>query len=129
MESNGGTWRQSSYLHVSLALTLIWLLADMKFASSSRMRPRWLVFVMMLPNQDILFVHYKLPTIIMSRRCDQFDKVACLLACPPVCLSVFLAIVCLSSWRLSVCLSASGKHLAFFIAAGCWGLMFFQHLQ
>ena len=28
-----------------------------------------------LPNEDVLFVHYKVPTIIMSRACDQFEKV------------------------------------------------------
>ncbi len=39
------------------------------------MRPRWLVFALTLPNEDILFVHYKVPTIIMSRACDQFEKV------------------------------------------------------
>ncbi len=39
------------------------------------MRPRWLVLALTLPNEDILFVHYKVPTIIMSRACDQFEKV------------------------------------------------------
>ena len=28
-----------------------------------------------LPNEDVLFVHYKVPTIIMSRACDQLEKV------------------------------------------------------
>lgn len=51
-------------------------LKDMRFASSSRMRPRWLVLTMVLPNQDVLLVHYKVPTIIMSRTCDQSEKAA-----------------------------------------------------
>ncbi|KAL0043372.1 hypothetical protein WJX79_002939 [Trebouxia sp. C0005] len=52
---------------------------DMKFATSSRMRPRWLVFALTLPNEDVLFVHYKVPTIIMSRACDQFEKAEAIL--------------------------------------------------
>lgn len=55
--------------------------ADMRFASSSRMRPRWLVLTMVLPNEDVLFVHYKVPTIIMSRTCDQNEKVCFLAPC------------------------------------------------
>ena len=39
------------------------------------MRPRWLVFAMGLPTEDVLFVHYMVPTIIMSRSCDQSGKV------------------------------------------------------
>ena len=37
---------------------------------------------MVLPNEDVLFVHYKVPTIIMSRTCDQNEKVCCLAPCP-----------------------------------------------
>ena len=64
--------------------------ADMKFATASRMKPRWLVFAMMLPSQDILFVHYKVPTIMMSRRCDQNEKVS-FLCSGLVCLSIGLS--------------------------------------
>ena len=48
--------------------------ADMKFATASRMRPRWLVLAMMV-GEDALFLHYKVPTIVMSRSCDQNNKV------------------------------------------------------
>ena len=30
---------------------------------------------MMLPNEDVLFVQYKVPTIVMSRPCDQLLQV------------------------------------------------------
>ena len=49
--------------------------ADLKFHSSSRMKPRWLVFALTLPTEDVLFVQYTVPTIIMSRQCDQHSKV------------------------------------------------------
>ena len=48
--------------------------ADLKFHSSSRMKPRWLVFALTLPTEDVLFVQYTVPTIIMSRQCDQHSK-------------------------------------------------------
>ncbi|KAK9841774.1 hypothetical protein WJX81_002131 [Elliptochloris bilobata] len=47
---------------------------DLKFHSSSRMKPRWLVFALTLPTEDVLFVQYTVPTIIMSRQCDQHSK-------------------------------------------------------
>ena len=47
----------------------------MKFATASRMRPRWLVLAMMV-GEDALFLHYKVPTIVMSRSCDQNNKVS-----------------------------------------------------
>jgi len=48
--------------------------ADLRFHSSSRMKPRWLVFALTLPTEDVLFVQYTVPTIIMSRQCDQHSK-------------------------------------------------------
>ena len=66
------------------------LLADMKFPTSSRMRPRWLAFVMMLPSHDVIFVHYKVPTIIMSRGCAQAEKVRLPCSSDPACLSAYL---------------------------------------
>ena len=57
--------------------------ADLKFHSSSRMKPRWLVFALTLPTEDVLFVQYTVPTIIMSRQCDQHSKVGSLqIDCP-----------------------------------------------
>lgn len=50
--------------------------ADLKFHSSSRMKPRWLAFALTLPTDDVLFVQYTVPTIVMSRQCDQHSKVA-----------------------------------------------------
>lgn len=49
--------------------------ADLKFHSSSRMKPRWLAFALTLPTDDVLFVQYTVPTIVMSRQCDQHSKV------------------------------------------------------
>lgn len=54
--------------------------ADLKFHSSSRMKPRWLAFALTLPTDDVLFVQYTVPTIVMSRQCDQHNKV-CHLQC------------------------------------------------
>ena len=38
------------------------------------MKPRWLVIAAVLPTQDVMYVQYNVPTIIMSRACDQFTK-------------------------------------------------------
>ena len=48
--------------------------ADLKFKASSRMKPRWLVIAAVLPTQDVMYVQYNVPTIIMSRACDQLTK-------------------------------------------------------
>ena len=50
--------------------------ADLKFLVSSRMKPRWLVFALTLPTQDVIFMQYTVPTILMSRQCDQQGKVS-----------------------------------------------------
>ena len=50
--------------------------ADLKFTASSRMKPRWLVIAAVLPTQDVMYVQYNVPTIIMSRSCDQLPKVS-----------------------------------------------------
>ena len=39
------------------------------------MKPRWLAFALTLPTDDVLFVQYTVPTIVMSRQCDQHSKV------------------------------------------------------
>ncbi len=39
------------------------------------MKPRWLVIAAVLPSQDVMYVQYNVPTIIMSRACDQLTKV------------------------------------------------------
>jgi hypothetical protein len=63
------------------------------------MKPRWLVFALTLPTEDVLFVQYTVPTIIMSRQCDQHSK-ARARARPPRCLP--------PAWAGSVrCLHAS----------------------
>jgi hypothetical protein len=38
------------------------------------MKPRWLAFALTLPTDDVLFVQYTVPTIVMSRQCDQHNK-------------------------------------------------------
>ncbi|KAL0055738.1 hypothetical protein WJX82_003952 [Trebouxia sp. C0006] len=47
---------------------------DLKFTTSSRMKPRWLVIAAVLPSQDVMYVQYNVPTIVMSRACDQLAK-------------------------------------------------------
>ncbi|DBA73804.1 TPA: hypothetical protein ACH3X2_009772 [Trebouxia sp. C0005] len=47
---------------------------DLKFTTSSRMQPRWLVIAAVLPSQDVMYVQYNVPTIVMSRACDQLTK-------------------------------------------------------
>ena len=39
------------------------------------MKPRWLVIAAVLPTKDVMYLQYNVPTIIMSRACDQFTKV------------------------------------------------------
>lgn len=56
---------------------------DLKFKKSSRMAKRWVAFTCRL-NGDLLLVLYKLPSIILSRRNDQYWKANDLLAaCNP----------------------------------------------
>jgi hypothetical protein len=45
------------------------------------MKPRWLAFALTLPTDDVLFVQYTVPTIVMSRQCDQHSKVPALHVC------------------------------------------------
>ena len=40
------------------------------------MKPRWLVFALALPTDDVIFVQYTVPTIVMSRQCDQTPRVS-----------------------------------------------------
>lgn len=40
------------------------------------MQPRWLVIAAVLPSQDVMYVQYNVPTIVMSRACDQLTKVS-----------------------------------------------------
>ena len=39
------------------------------------MKPRWLLFALTLPTDDVIFVQYTVPTIVMSRQCDQTPRV------------------------------------------------------
>ncbi|CAD7697419.1 unnamed protein product [Ostreobium quekettii] len=50
---------------------------DLRFSKSSRMSRRWILFACRL-GWDMLYALYRLPTIVLSRRTDQFDK-ACVL--------------------------------------------------
>lgn len=63
------------------------------------MKPRWLAFALTLPTDDVLFVQYTVPTIVMSRQCDQHSKVV---------------LTCTCSFRLSVlscsCLGHTKRH-------------------
>lgn len=54
-------------------------LPDLKFKKSSRMAKRWVAFLCRI-NGDLLVVVYKLPTVIISRRNDQYFKASELLA-------------------------------------------------
>jgi len=46
---------------------------DLKFVKSSRMFKRWLVFSFKI-REDHVYVTYDLPTVILSRKTDQFGK-------------------------------------------------------
>lgn len=39
------------------------------------MKIRWLLFAVSLPTDDVVFVQYTVPTIVMSRQCDQTARV------------------------------------------------------
>ena len=39
------------------------------------MRPRWLVFAATLLGGGCVYTHFLLPTVVMSRLAEQFDKV------------------------------------------------------
>ena len=47
------------------------------------MKPRWLVIAAVLPTQDVMYVQYNVPTIVMSRSCDQLPKVLPRTSAPP----------------------------------------------
>jgi hypothetical protein len=49
--------------------------SKLQFGQPSQMRPRWLVFAGSLPGGGCAFTHYRLPTVVMSRLAEQFDKV------------------------------------------------------
>lgn len=48
--------------------------SKLQFGQPSQMRPRWLVFAGRLPGGGCVFSHYRVPTVVMSRMADQFDK-------------------------------------------------------
>ena len=68
--------QQHVLLMQDLILSLSLWDADLKFTTSSRMKPRWLVIAAVLPTQDVMYVQYNVPTIVMSRACDQLTKVS-----------------------------------------------------
>ena len=45
------------------------------FGQPSQMRPRWLVFAGSLLGGGCVFSHFRLPTVVMSRLAEQFEKV------------------------------------------------------
>jgi hypothetical protein len=46
----------------------------LQFGQPSQMRPRWLVFAGSLLGGGCVYSHYRLPTVVMSRLAEQFDK-------------------------------------------------------
>ena len=46
------------------------------------MKPRWLVIAAVLPTQDVMYVQYNVPTIVMSRSCDQLPKASRIISPP-----------------------------------------------
>jgi len=48
--------------------------SDLKFAASSRMTKRYIMFCVSLPYGSSLWLLYTLPTIILSRQTSQYDK-------------------------------------------------------
>lgn len=61
------------------AASLDFELPDLKFKKSSRMAKRWVVFLCRI-NGDLIVALYKLPSIILSRRNDQYWKASELLS-------------------------------------------------
>ncbi|GMH38215.1 hypothetical protein BSKO_06099 [Bryopsis sp. KO-2023] len=51
---------------------------DLRFGKSSRMHRRWILFSCRL-GRDVVYLLYKLPTIVLSRKTDQFDKASSIL--------------------------------------------------
>ncbi|BDA44647.1 hypothetical protein COCOBI_06-1240 [Coccomyxa sp. Obi] len=47
--------------------------SDLKWAKSSRMSKRWLVFSLRVKD-DVVYLLYQLPTVVISRRTDQYSK-------------------------------------------------------
>jgi hypothetical protein len=47
----------------------------LQFGQPSQMRPRWLVFAATLLGGGCVYSHYQVPTVVMSRLAEQFDKV------------------------------------------------------
>lgn len=52
--------------------------SELRFSKSSRMNKRWVLFACRL-GRDMLYSLYRLPTIVLSRKADQFDKACGLL--------------------------------------------------
>ncbi|KAL3157642.1 hypothetical protein ABBQ32_012087 [Trebouxia sp. C0010 RCD-2024] len=48
--------------------------SELNFVKSSRMSKRWLLFSCLFFKEEPIFVLYKLPTVIISRRTDQYSK-------------------------------------------------------
>ncbi|KAL3159675.1 hypothetical protein ABBQ38_010082 [Trebouxia sp. C0009 RCD-2024] len=48
--------------------------SELNFVKSSRMSKRWLLFSCLFFKEEPIFVLYKLPTVIISRRNDQYSK-------------------------------------------------------
>ncbi|KAL4422875.1 hypothetical protein ABPG75_009072 [Micractinium tetrahymenae] len=46
----------------------------LSFGAPSHMRPRWLVFAASLLGGGCVYSHYLVPTVVMSRLAEQFDK-------------------------------------------------------
>ncbi|KAL4440264.1 hypothetical protein ABPG75_003265 [Micractinium tetrahymenae] len=46
----------------------------LSFGGPSQMRPRWLVFAASLLGGGCVYSHYLVPTVVMSRLADQFEK-------------------------------------------------------
>eukprot|EP00210_Caulerpa_lentillifera_P000245 g238.t1 len=71
--------RESDYDSSSFYVTETFEFADMYFKSSSRMGLRWLLFVARV-HGDLLCLLYKYPTIVLSRKTDQYSKACSILA-------------------------------------------------
>eukprot|EP00210_Caulerpa_lentillifera_P004112 g3921.t2 len=71
--------RESNNDHSSSTVTETFEFVDMYFKSSSRMGLRWLLFAAQVEG-DLLCTLYRYPTIVLSRKTDQYSKACCLLA-------------------------------------------------
>lgn len=70
---------ENHYPDADQSVTETFEFVDMHFKTSSRMALRWILFVARV-QEDLIFALYKHPTIVLSRKTDQYCKASCILS-------------------------------------------------